>query len=82
MYTDGFNPFKRGSVNMTLVIFAVLNLPPEIRYKEENLIVVTIYGATISFQGVVVAHQVDSLFTPKLLLELDNFRSTFKRLYA
>lgn len=31
MYTDEFNPFKRGGVNMTLVIFAVLNLPPEIR---------------------------------------------------
>ncbi|KAG1048094.1 hypothetical protein G6F43_009495 [Rhizopus delemar] len=34
------------------------------------------------FQGVVVAHQVDSLYIPKLLLELDNFRSTLKRLYT
>ncbi|CAO3662931.1 unnamed protein product [Rhizopus microsporus] len=34
------------------------------------------------FQDVVVAHQVDSLYTPKLLLELDNFRSTLKRLYT
>ncbi|KAI8877116.1 hypothetical protein K501DRAFT_157250, partial [Backusella circina FSU 941] len=33
-----------------------------------------------SFQGMVVAHQVDSLHIPKLLLELDNFRSTLKRL--
>ncbi|KAG0757608.1 hypothetical protein G6F62_007207 [Rhizopus arrhizus] len=34
------------------------------------------------FQGVVVAHQIDSLYIPKLLLELDNFRSTLKRLYT
>ncbi|KAG1052339.1 hypothetical protein G6F43_005512 [Rhizopus delemar] len=33
------------------------------------------------FQGVVVAH-LDSLYIPKLLLELDNFRTTLKRLYA
>ncbi|CAO3692372.1 unnamed protein product [Rhizopus stolonifer] len=34
------------------------------------------------FQDVVVAHQVDSLYIPKLLLELDNFQSTLKWLYA
>lgn len=33
------------------------------------------------FQGAVVAHQIDSLYIPKLLLELDDFRSTLKRLY-
>lgn len=31
MYCDGFNPFKRGGVNMNVVMFVVLNLPPEIR---------------------------------------------------
>lgn len=30
------------------------------------------------FQGVAVAHQIDSLYIPKLLLELDDFRSTLK----
>jgi hypothetical protein len=33
MYTDGFNPFKRGGVSMTGIVFVVLNLPPEIRYE-------------------------------------------------
>ncbi|KAG0163098.1 hypothetical protein DFQ30_000739 [Apophysomyces sp. BC1015] len=34
------------------------------------------------FQGVIVAHQFDSLYIPKMLLELDDFRSTLKCLYA
>lgn len=31
MYTDGFNPFKRGGVSMTVVAFVILNLSPELR---------------------------------------------------
>ncbi|KAG1115135.1 hypothetical protein G6F42_014014 [Rhizopus arrhizus] len=37
MYTDGFNPFKRGKVHMTLIMFIVFNLPPELRYVEKKV---------------------------------------------
>lgn len=33
-------------------------------------------------KDVMVAHQIDSLYIPKLLLELDDLRSTLKRLYT
>lgn len=31
MYTDGFNPFKRGGMSMTMVMFVIMDLPPEVR---------------------------------------------------
>ncbi|KAF7720847.1 hypothetical protein EC973_005915, partial [Apophysomyces ossiformis] len=42
LYTDGFNPSKRGGLKMTIIHFVILKYPPEIRYKNSNMIQVYI----------------------------------------
>jgi hypothetical protein len=45
LHVDGFNPFKRGGVSMTTVIITILDLPPEERVKQENILVLDIVPA-------------------------------------
>jgi hypothetical protein len=35
---DGFQPYKKSQYSMTAVYAVVLNLPREIRYREENIL--------------------------------------------
>ncbi|KAG2190279.1 hypothetical protein INT46_003990 [Mucor plumbeus] len=42
LYCDGFCPFERSKTKMTLIMFSILNLPPQERYKQENLISIAV----------------------------------------
>ncbi|KAL9536957.1 hypothetical protein MBANPS3_012217 [Mucor bainieri] len=39
MYVDGFAPFDKARTTMTMVMFTILNLAPDHRYKQENMFV-------------------------------------------
>lgn len=42
IHVDGFNPFKRGGISMTMIMVTILDLPPEERVKQENILVIDI----------------------------------------
>jgi len=46
---DGFQPFSKISYSCTAVFMAILNLPREIRYLQENMILVALIPGTKDF---------------------------------
>jgi hypothetical protein len=42
IHVDGFNPFKRGGISMTMIMVTIVDLPPEERVKQENILVIDI----------------------------------------